>query len=657
MTWLGFVPVVVLAVVLMYVPGAAIAACLKFRLGPAIGMAPLHSTAAVGLAGTIAGVLGVPWNIVSFLVVCAMLAGLSLLLTRGVAWPIARVSGRAWLPYMSVTIAVASITWRFTQLVGSPANPAQVFDNVFHLNAVRFILDTGNASSLTLASLQGVSGLDAVYPAAWHSFAALLVQLTGTDIPTAQNAVNLAVAAVIWPTSCLFFVASAISSRPAALVLTSIAASAQVAFPYLMIVWGPLFPYALAVSMLPAAMAAVLTLGGLSQQAGRIRVAGLTSLALAIGGLAFAHTSSINTLVAVTAPLALFLWWKRAKRLAPWGAPKLRHGLFALSTVFVLAMAIFSWTKLRPAPYDNWGPTVKPGAAVGEILTVSPMQLAIPAVAVSVLSVSGLYVVLRYRKYIWLAACYSVVAALYIVAAAAPKGGTRDVLVGTWYQDTYRLAALLPLFTTPLAVAGGLHLWDLWQKSQAATRTTLALERRFAVVRGRSPSIVGSSAILVVAVLATFAGPTSHYISGASSVYRFDAQSDMLTPDEHALLVRVADHVPSDSVIADNPWNGSSLAYAYAGRRVLTPHLFAGKDPVRELIDERLKFDSADPEVCDALRRTKVDFVLDFGSDYMIDLDGTKDFPGVTDIGNAAGFELLDSEGPNAKLYKITSCR
>jgi hypothetical protein len=110
-------------------------------------------------------------------------------------------------------------------------------------------------------------------------------------------------------------------------------------------------------------------------------------------------------------------------------------------------------------------------------------------------------------------------------------------------------------------------------------------------------------------------------------------------------------------VIADNPWNGSSLAYAYAGRQVLTPHLFAAVDPVRELIDKHLKYEAADPEMCDALRRTNVEFVLDFGSDYMIDLDGSGDFPGVTDIGNASGFELLDSEGPHAKLYRITACR
>jgi hypothetical protein len=558
---------------------------------------------------------------------------------------------------LAVVIAVICIAWRFTQLVGSPTNPAQVFDNVFHLNAVRYILDTGNASSLTLASLQGVSGLDAVYPAAWHSMAALLVQLTGIDIPAAQNAVDLVIAAFIWPASCLFLVGSVVSRRPAALVLAAIISSGQVAFPYMMIVWGPLFPYALAVSMLPAAMASFLALFGLGRHHGGTWVAGLASLTLSIGGLAFAHTSAINTLLALVAPFLLFRWWEQARRLGPWRPLRARHGLFALATLVGLSVAAISWLKLRPAPYDNWGPTVKPGAAIGEILSVSPMQLAIPAVVVSVLSVSGLYVVFRYHRQIWLAASYSVVAALYIVAAAAPTGSLRDAIVGTWYQDTYRLAALLPVFTTPLAVLGGLHLWKLWNSSTAAAVLIAAVERRLAAVRARGRIVVAVTTALIVTLLATFVAPTSHYIAGAATVYRFDEHSKMLTVDERALLERVAKQVPAGSVIADNPWNGSSLAYAYAGRQVLTPHLFAAVDPVRELIDKHLKYKAADPEMCDALRRTNVEFVLDFGSDYMIDLDGSGDFPGVTDIGNASGFELLDSEGPHAKLYRITACR
>jgi hypothetical protein len=540
--------------------------------------------------------------------------------------------------------------------VGSPEHPSQVFDNVFHLNAIQFILDTGNASSLTLASIQGVSGLDAVYPAAWHSFAALLVQLTAVDIPTAQNTLNLAVAAVIWPASCLFLVTKTISRRPAALVIAAVIAGTQVAFPFLMIVWGPLFPYALAISMLPAVVTVLAALARLGRTRTDPLPSWIASLMLALGGLAFAHTSSINTTLAVSFPIVVLLWWRLAQRSGV-RSSALRAWLFIAATLGLLVVAAAFWFKLRPAPYDNWGPSVKPGAAVGEILTVSTMQSAIPAVVVSVLSVIGLFTVFRTRKFRWLAVCYGVVGALYVVAASFPKGALRDALVGTWYQDTYRLAALLPLFATPLAVVGGLRLWDSWRTSRHALRLQDILEQRMGLLRNRGPAALTAATAIVFVVLANAAGPLTHYIGGASTVYRFDVESELLTPDELALLKRIPNHVPPDAVIADNPWNGSSLAYAYTGRRVLTAHLFAEKDEEAALIDERLKVDPEAVPVCTALKNKNVQFVLDFGSRYLIDLPGSESYPGVTDIGQAEGFTLVDSQGDDARLYRISACK
>lgn len=46
MSWIGILPAVVTAILLLYVPGAVVAACLKFRLGGILGLAPLLSTAA-----------------------------------------------------------------------------------------------------------------------------------------------------------------------------------------------------------------------------------------------------------------------------------------------------------------------------------------------------------------------------------------------------------------------------------------------------------------------------------------------------------------------------------------------------------------------------------------------------------------------------------
>ncbi|MET1088091.1 MAG: DUF6541 family protein [Arthrobacter sp.] len=656
MTWIGMVPAAVLAVLLLYVPGAAISACLRFRAGAVLGLAPLHSTAAAGLAGILANLLGVPWGVLPYLVVTVLLAGGCLLVMRGVPWHTAHVPWRRYLPFAAVGIATVSITWRFMQLVGSPENPSQVFDNVFHLNAIRFILDTGNASSLTLASIQGVSGLDAVYPSAWHSFAAILVQFTGIGIPTAQNALNLVIAAVVWPASCLFLVTTTVSRRPAALVITSVIAGSQVAFPFLMLVWGPLFPYALAVSMLPAVITAAAALGRL----GRTRTVPMrswaTSLCVAMAGLVFAHTSSINTAIALSSPLIALFWWRQAKRISRWRAGSPRAWLFVAGSLGGLLVIAAFWFKLRPAPYGNWGPTVKPGAAVGEILTVSTMQSAIPAVVVSVLSIAGLLTVFRQRRLRWMAGCYAVAGALYVVAASLPEGVIRDAVLGTWYQDTYRLAALLPVFATPLAVIGGLRIWDWWRDSPVAVRSASIVERRVRSLQGHGAPVIATITTVVFAVLAAAAGPLSHYIAGAATVYRLDAGSDLLTPDELALLKRLPDKVPADAVIADNPWNGSSLAYAYAGRRVLTAHLFAAHDPAAAVIAKSLKTSPGDPAVCEALRSRNVQFVLDFGSQYLIDLPGSDTYPGLTDIGNAPGFTLVDSQGPDARLYRISAC-
>lgn len=657
MIWFGFLPVVVLAALLLYVPGALIASCLKFRPGAVLGLAPLHSTAAAGLAGVIAGQLGIPWSVLPFLLVSALIAAAALVITRGIPWRMPRLpSWRQCLPFAAIALASVPITWRFIQLVGSPEHPSQVFDNVFHLNAIRFILDTGNASSLNLASIQGVSGLDAVYPAAWHSFAALLVQLAAVDIPTAQNALNLVVAAVLWPASCFFLVAKTISRRPAALILAAVVAGTQVAFPFLMIVWGPLFPYALAISMMPAAITA---LAGLARL-GRTRTDPLRSwtcaLAIAMAGLAFAHTSSINTTMAAGFPIAALLWWRLAERAKLRQPDPRRAWLLIAGTLAVVIVAAALWFKLRPAPYDNWGPSVKPGAAVGEILTMSPMQSAIPAVVVSVLSIAGLLTVFRMGSLRWLAACYAIVGALYVVAASLPESALRDALVGTWYQDTYRLAALLPLFATPLAVVGGLRIWDSWRASAAAFKLQRVIGHRF-----RWRSHTGATALATItafafAALATVAGPLSHYIAGAATVYRFDAGSDLLTPDELALLKRIPSQVPPDAVIADNPWNGSSLAYAYANRRVLTAHLFAEKDADTSLIDRELKEAPDNEAVCSALKKKNVQYVLDFGSQYLIDLPGSETYPGVTDISDVQGLDLVDSQGDGAKLYRITAC-
>lgn len=69
---------------------------------------------------------------------------------------------------MAAVLGGAVIIRTLMKLIGQPDHMSQVFDNVFHLNSIRYIMERENASSLTLGSSQGQAP---IYPASWHTFA------------------------------------------------------------------------------------------------------------------------------------------------------------------------------------------------------------------------------------------------------------------------------------------------------------------------------------------------------------------------------------------------------------------------------------------------------------------------------------------------------
>lgn len=650
-SWVSAIPVVVCAALLLFLPGIAVALALRFRGFPALALAPVFSTAVCGAFGIILSWLNIPWSPGMFGLMAALTAGVGFLATRRLAIPqgptVRSISSA--LPFLAVAAGAAVAAVRLMQLFGAPGNIAQVFDNIFHLNAIRYVLETGNASSLTLASFQGFTGLDAVYPAAWHGFVAMTVQLSGAEIQVAQNAVNLAVGALVWPLSCVFFVRTVISRHPVALFTAGVLSSGQVAFPYLILVWGPLFPNALAVSLLPTTLAIVAVLTGVARERPEAKCNWWFALVLSLAGLGTAHMSSFNSLLVFSLPALAVSWWRyfrshRTEMLGSW-----RIYAFALATVGAVLFAALSWLRLRPAPYDNWGPTATPLVAVGDALTNSPMQTS-PAWTVSILAITGVVAALRAPRHRWIIASYAAAVGLYIVDAAGEKGFWRDFLTGTWYQDTNRLAALLPILATPLAALGALKLWALTTSATRHASFSPWLTRRTAL---GSVAALGILGLLASAAL----GPVRSYVSSSKAVYGLNPESEILSRDEMALIKRLGQTVPPEARIADNPWNGSSLAYAFGNREVLTPHLFTNPDSARTTISKNLKFDPFDPAVCAALKSKNVGYVLDFGDRYLLDLPPSNDYPGVTDIGSSPGFELVDSQGPEAKLFKITACR
>lgn len=650
MSWVQAWAPLATALALLMVPGLAVAACLRFRNLSAVALAPAFSCGIIGVFGIVLNWIHVPWSLWSYLGSTALTTAAAALLSRRFRpdrEPATRLN--AVVPLLALLLALGLAGRRLTSLLGSPTNIAQVFDNVFHLNAIRFIVESGNASSLTLASFQGFSGLQALYPATWHSAAALVMELTGCGPQVAENSVNVIAAAVVWPLSSIFFSFVLFRRRPVAVLAAGVFSVVQVAFPYLLLVWGPLFPNLLSISLLPAVLAVIVHLARRMKVSMKGTGRWWAALLVSLAGCVTAHMSAINTILAMATPLIIAVWFRRLnrwsstprgeRRTAPW--PLLLFGL-----IFVVG-AVVSWTKVRPVPYDNWGPTVTAGAAVGEVITNSPMQTGI-ALVVSVFCITGVVCAFLRKEHRWLVASYALIGALYVTDAAGAKGFWRDLATGTWYQDTYRLAALLPVVATPLAAYGcaitfsGLRRWF----RQAQTRWQLS-----------RPVLITLCVLLgAMATALAYLGPVRGYVAASKSVYSLQGDSPILGTGELSLIERLPSHVPAGVKVADNPWNGSSLAFAFGSTSTLTPHLFAAPDPEAAFISQRLKFEPSSPAMCKALKDENVDYVLDFGHYYMLNLPSTGDYPGVTDVGGTPGLTLVDSQGTDAALYRIDSC-
>jgi hypothetical protein len=143
---------------------------------------------------------------------------------------------------------------------------------------------------------------------------------------------------------------------------------------------------------------------------------------------------------------------------------------------------------------------------------------------------------------------------------------------------------------------------------------------------------------------------------GRERTYALGDASPLLSPDELDLLVRLTEHVPADAVIANNPWDGSSTAYAIADRRVLFAHAYTGSNADRLLAAKELNQASPGSEVCGAAERENIRFLLDFGTHYIDpQREEINDFPGLAGAENSRAFVKVDQQG-SAALYRFVGC-
>lgn len=386
---------------------------------------------------------------------------------------------------------------RLLSALWAPTAVSQSFDAVFHLNAVRWVLDTGDGSSLHLGRLTSPGADTAFYPAGWHDVVSLAAGATGAGVDVASNATAAVVALVVWPLGAVGLVRVVVGRRPLAVAAAGALTAAFTSLPVSPLEWGVLYPTLLTTSLLPGALALLVVAAdrvrGLRRRAGAALVA-----AGALPGLALAQPSGGFALAAVALPLGVSLlvatsraWWRTGVRLPAVALPVVAALLGAASWQYATTMP-----SVLSAASTPWAPMVGPAAAVKQAVLfehLSRTELVRPALwMAAALVLAGVLVALGRCRLRWVAGSHLLVSGLFVLAWGVGAPWSR-VYTGFWFNDAYRIA--------PLTVITGLVL-----ASTAVALVPAAVRRAWRQLRRSSagqPLRPGSSDGAVLAAHAT----------------------------------------------------------------------------------------------------------------------------------------------------------
>ena len=175
-------------------------------------------------------------------------------------------------------------------------------------------------------------------------------------------------------------------------------------------------------------------------------------LAIAVAALFMSQPNGVTALLAFSVPLIAAAWFSQLRARIRARAGFKSIALLVLWGVASAAAFLVVWQALL-LDFDSWKPSRTLDQAVGDVATGTLLGGGETMVA-SVAALVGILTIIWRRRGGWIIACALIAAALYVVAAFMYQGRFRHFTIGSWYQDPYRLAALVPLFMIVLGSVG-----------------------------------------------------------------------------------------------------------------------------------------------------------------------------------------------------------
>jgi hypothetical protein len=641
-----------IAVLLLILPGAVVALAAGLRWFVALGVGPVLTYGVVGLAIIPFGAIGIRWNtwtaLLALVIVAAAVFGLRILLARYRSddsaagapslWPVLTVAAGVIIGALFIGVAA----WKgmpFWQSI--PSN----WDSVWHANTIRWILDTGQASSTHMGELRNVETHDQLYyPSVFHALAAVLAQLTGAAPTTAYTLSSLAAAVWLFPLSGALLTWQLVRPyltqwRTAGAAATAAALSASfTAVPYVefdtasmpnMVAYGLAVPALVLITSslrhrdrIPLAVASLVGVFSVHITGGVVVVTFVVAWWLldAMVRPVLGRLRDFTTLVAIAAPTLAVL---------------LPQFLGVLQQAEVIAGHAFVTHLGRKRTLFN--------AIVQHTrhLNDFPIQNIL-------IGLAGVGFVLLLTKRIWWPAAVWLLMIVSIVHSGAPFGGPIGAVIGKYsdlfYSDPRRLSAVVTLLLVPMA---GIAAYSAALLIVAGARR---LTRRWAADRDPDRGFwIGATAVLLIALavgLAWHYFPRHRYLMGE----KYDrVMIDGKDLEAMAYLATLPG--ARDTVIGDANVDGTAWMYAVAGLHPLWTHydypVQQGPGYHRFIFWAYADDADHDPRIAEAVKALNIRYVLTSTPvvrgfvmpDGLVSLDKSKSWAKIYDNGEARIYE------------------
>ena len=660
MTWWQLVPTLLLTAAIVFLPGYLVMRCWAATGLVAVATAAPVSIGILSATAIVGPWLGVPFSVLFVVVPAVAIAAVGLLVRKvrprsmGIEGHVRRSHRSRWTLLAhagALLIPAVLIGSNLMSMIGSPDNISQTYDAVFHLNAIRYILDTGSGSSLTLGGMYSDGAQVSTYPAAWHDLVAVVAQATGTSIPVAVNAVTVVIGALIWPVAAIFLATRVTGTRPVPVLFAGALSAVFGGFPYLMAEFGILYPYYLSLAVLPVGIGLVAMVAGVGERNGTPRWLAALAILAVTPAIALSHPSTFMALLLFALPIFIVAV-VRYRRILAGRTGAGRYWLLVSMLVAYLVAGFAVWIRVRPSiEASGWNTTQTMSQAIGQVLTGGMMGQG-PSWVVFGLTLVAIGLAMRRQFSQWVLGVYVISGVLFVVVSALKKPELRHFLTGIWYNDPNRLAALVPIISVVVCTIAATWLFLRTRDAAVERRPELA---RHKFTRESTPAAAALAFVvaLVVAVVGQYSS-VNFAVAAGTPDYQPRGEAPLLSPDEEALLLRLDEHVPPGEKIIGYAWTGTAFAYALSGRRTLTPHLAESSVPpeVQTLMEDLGRI-ATDPQVCELVERLDAHYVLDFPG--RVFWDNQRFYPGLARVDLNPQVVEVDRQGP-AALYRITGC-